>query len=53
MKRKASAAAVAALALLVTGSTATSAQRVSREGYIATPDSLRLFYRVTGRGRTR
>ena len=50
MKRKASAAAVAALALLVTGSTATSAQRVSREGYIATPDSLRLFYRVTGRG---
>jgi proline iminopeptidase len=34
----------------VTGSAATSAQDRAHEGYIVTPDSLRLFYRVTGAG---
>jgi len=50
MKEKVAAAAIAGLALLMTGSTATSAQHQSREGYIVTPDTLRLFYRVIGSG---
>jgi proline iminopeptidase len=49
-RRQISAALVAGLAFLVTGSAATSAQNRGREGYIVTPDSLRLFYRVTGAG---
>ena len=50
MKRRRSAAVVAGLGLFLMGSAVTSAQRQSREGYIVTPDSLRLFYRVTGKG---
>jgi proline iminopeptidase len=39
-----------ALALLVCATTA-HAQRPAREGYVTTPDSARLFYRIAGSGR--